>query len=91
MIIIPSVEATVLGELRTQLPKHSVTVVPEGYEPPEAGIQTIGAAFVPTPEGRGARTCIRRAPRLGVRRVRPLARLRGTPRLHARGSRCRAR
>ena len=54
MIIIPSVEATVLGELRTQLPKHSVTVVPEGYEPPEAGIQTIGAAFVPTPEGREA-------------------------------------
>ena len=54
MIIIPSGEATVLGELRTHLPSHSVTVMPEDYEPPEAGIQTIGAAFAPTPEGREA-------------------------------------
>ena len=54
MIIIPSVEATVLGELRTQLPSHSVTVVPENYDPPADGFQTIGAAFAPTPEGREA-------------------------------------
>src|SRR5690242_19819893 len=54
MIIIPSVEATVHGELRTQLPVHSVIVVPEDYEPPAGGIKVIGAAFAPTPEGREA-------------------------------------
>ena len=54
MIIIPSTEATVLGELRRLLPSHSVTVVPDDYEPPAAGFQTIGAAYAPTPEGREA-------------------------------------
>ena len=54
MIIIPSAEATVLGELRSELPSHSITVVPEDYEPPAGGFQTIGAAYAPTPEGREA-------------------------------------
>ena len=54
MIIIPSAEATVLGDLRTHLPENSVTVMPEDYEPPAAGLQTIGAAYAPTPEGREA-------------------------------------
>src|SRR5688500_4519563 len=54
MIIIPTVEAMDLGDLRTHLPIHSVTVVPEDYDPPVGGIQTIGAAYAPTPEGREA-------------------------------------
>jgi nucleotide-binding universal stress UspA family protein len=31
-----------------------VLVVPHGHEAPEPGLQTVGAAFVPTPEGREA-------------------------------------
>jgi nucleotide-binding universal stress UspA family protein len=31
-----------------------VVVVPHGYEVPEQGLQTVGAAFVPTDEGRAA-------------------------------------
>jgi nucleotide-binding universal stress UspA family protein len=31
-----------------------VAVVPNGYERPDAGVQVIGAAFAPTPEGREA-------------------------------------
>jgi nucleotide-binding universal stress UspA family protein len=31
-----------------------VAVVPNGYESPESGVQVIGAAFSPTPEGREA-------------------------------------
>jgi nucleotide-binding universal stress UspA family protein len=31
-----------------------VAVVPKGYEAPAGGVQTIGAAFAPTPEGREA-------------------------------------
>ena len=54
MIIIPSAEATVLGDLRTHLPDNSITVIPEDYEPPAAGLQTIGAAYAPTSEGREA-------------------------------------
>ena len=40
--------------MRTHLPDNSVTVIPEDYEPPAAGLQTIGAAYAPTPEGREA-------------------------------------
>src|ERR1700754_1055641 len=54
MIIVPAAEAAVLAGLRVHLPDHSVTVMPEDYEPPASGIQTIGAAFAPTPEGREA-------------------------------------
>ena len=31
-----------------------VAVVPHGYTRPENGVQTIGAAYAPTPEGRDA-------------------------------------
>jgi nucleotide-binding universal stress UspA family protein len=31
-----------------------VAIVPRGYKPPEAGVQLIGAAYTPTPEGREA-------------------------------------
>jgi nucleotide-binding universal stress UspA family protein len=31
-----------------------VAVVPNGYERPEAGVQVVGAAYTPTPEGREA-------------------------------------
>jgi nucleotide-binding universal stress UspA family protein len=31
-----------------------VAVVPHGYESPEGGVQMVGAAFTPTPEGRAA-------------------------------------
>ena len=54
MIIVPSAQATVLAGLSAQVPEHSVTVLPEDYESPAAGIQTIGAAFAPTPEGHEA-------------------------------------
>jgi nucleotide-binding universal stress UspA family protein len=54
MIIVPAAEAAVLASLRVHLPDHSVAVIPEDYEPPASGIQTIGAAFAPTPEGREA-------------------------------------
>src|SRR5690349_15829599 len=72
MIIIPSVEATVLGELRTQLPVHSVTVVPEDYEPPAGGIKVIGAAFAPTPEGREALRVAGELARAGSARLRAI-------------------
>ena len=72
MIIIPSVEATVLGELRTQLPSHSVTVVPENYDPPADGFQTIGAAFAPTPEGREALRVAAALARAGSSRLRAI-------------------
>jgi|tagenome__1003787_1003787.scaffolds.fasta_scaffold20037221_2 nucleotide-binding universal stress UspA family protein len=72
MIIIPSVEATVLGELRTQLPVHSITVLPEDYEPPEGGIQTIGAAYAPTPEGREALRVAAELARAGSLRLRAI-------------------
>ena len=72
MIIIPSTEATVLGELRTQLPVHSVTVVPEDYEPPAAGFKTIGAAYAPTPEGREALRVAAELARTGGSRLRAI-------------------
>ena len=72
MIIIPSAEATVLGELRTQLPVHSVTVVPEDYEPPASGFQTIGAAYAPTPEGREALRVAAELARAGGARLRAI-------------------
>lgn len=72
MIIIPSAEATMLGELRTQLPSHSITVVPEDYEPPAGGIQTIGAAFAPTPEGREALRVAAELVRAGSARLRAI-------------------
>lgn len=31
-----------------------IAVTPRGYQPPESGLERIGAAFVDTPEGRGA-------------------------------------
>jgi nucleotide-binding universal stress UspA family protein len=72
MIIIPSAEATDLGDLRTHLPVHSVTVVPEGYEPPAAGFQTIGAAYAPTPEGREALRVAAELARAGSSRLRAI-------------------
>ena len=72
MIIIPSTDATVLGDLRTHLPEHSVTVMPEDYEPPAAGIQTIGAAFAPTPEGREALRLAAVLARAGSARLRAI-------------------
>ncbi len=54
MIIVQATEAEALADLRTHLPEHAMVVVPEDYEPPTSGIQTIGAAFAPTPEGREA-------------------------------------
>ena len=72
MIIIPSGEATVLGDLRTHLPDHSVTVMPEDYEPPAAGLQTIGAAFAPTAEGREALRIAAMLARAGSARLRAI-------------------
>ena len=72
MIIIPSAEATILGDLRTHLPEHSVTVMPEEYEPPAAGMQTIGAAFAPTPEGREALRVAAVLARAGSARLRAI-------------------
>jgi nucleotide-binding universal stress UspA family protein len=72
MIIIPSGEATILGELRAHLPTHSVTVMPEDYEPPRAGIQTIGAAYAPTPEGREALRMAAELARAGSARLRAI-------------------
>ncbi len=72
MIIIPSAEATILGDLRTHLPVHSVTVMPEDYKPPVAGIHTIGAAFAPTPEGREALRLAAVLARAGSARLRAI-------------------
>lgn len=44
-----------------------VAVAPHGYEPPQGGVQTIGAAFVPTPEGREAPRQARNSRALGAR------------------------
>lgn len=72
MIIMTSMEATVLGDLRTQLPSHSVAVLPEDYDPPAAGFQTIGAAFAPTPEGREALRVAAALARAGSSRLRAI-------------------
>src|SRR5690242_13700867 len=72
MIITPSVEATLLGELRTLLPSQSVTVVPEDYEPPADGLRTIGAAYAPTPEGREALRVAAELARAGSARLRAI-------------------
>jgi nucleotide-binding universal stress UspA family protein len=72
MIIMTSTEATVLGDLRTQLPSHSVAVLPEDYDPPAAGFQTIGAAFAPTPEGREALRVAAALARAGSSRLRAI-------------------
>jgi nucleotide-binding universal stress UspA family protein len=50
-----------------------VAVVPQGYRRPEEGVRVIGAAFVPTPEGREALQSAAALARSGSAKLRALA------------------
>jgi nucleotide-binding universal stress UspA family protein len=60
-----------------------VAVVPRGYARPEGGVQTVGAAFADTPEGRDALQAAAAMARNAGRRLRAITVLEGDMEQHA--------